>query len=65
MKVAPKLTGSYAFLIVTDDSIMGVRDPFGIRPLCLIDLPDAYVMASESCVMNELRKLYYPGVQDY
>jgi amidophosphoribosyltransferase len=63
MKVAPKLTGSYAFLIMTDDSIMGVRDPYGIRPLCLIELPDGYVMASESCVLNELRKLYYPGTK--
>ncbi|MGB9595323.1 MAG: phosphoribosyltransferase family protein, partial [Candidatus Poribacteria bacterium] len=59
-KIAPKLTGSYAFLILTDDSILGIRDPYGIRPLCFIDLPDAYVLASESCVMNELRKLYYP-----
>jgi amidophosphoribosyltransferase len=63
MKVAPKLTGSYAFLIVTDDSIMGIRDPYGIRPLCFIDMPDGYVMASESCVMNELRKLYYQGAK--
>jgi amidophosphoribosyltransferase len=63
MKVAPNLTGSYAFLIVTDDSVMGIRDPFGIRPLCLVELPDGYVIASESCVMNELRKLYYPGIK--
>lgn len=63
MMVAPKLTGSYAFLIVTDDSIMGVRDPYGIRPLCLIELPDGYVMASESCVLNELRKLFYSGTK--
>jgi amidophosphoribosyltransferase len=59
MKVAPKLTGSYAFLIITDDSVMGIRDPYGIRPLCFIELPDGYVMASESCVLNELRKLFY------
>lgn len=57
--IAPKLTGSYAFLIATEDSIVGIRDPYGIRPLCFIDLPDAYALASESCVMNELRKLYY------
>lgn len=62
-KIAPKLTGSYAFLIATDDSIIGIRDPYGIRPLCFIDLPDAYILASESCVMNELRKIYYPGTK--
>jgi len=59
MKVAPKLTGSYTFLIVTDDSVMGIRDPYGVRPLCFIELPDGYAMASESCVLNELRKLFY------
>jgi amidophosphoribosyltransferase len=63
MKVAPRLTGSYAFLIVADDSVMGVRDPYGIRPLCLFELPDGYVMASESCVLNELRKLFYSDLK--
>jgi amidophosphoribosyltransferase len=58
-QVIPGLTGSFAFLIQTEDRIIGIRDPYGIRPLCLGHLPDAYVMASESCVMNELRKLYY------
>ena len=58
-RVIPELTGSFAFLIQTDDRIIGIRDPLGIRPLCLGDLPDTYVIASESCVMNELRKLYY------
>jgi amidophosphoribosyltransferase len=58
-QVIPELTGSFAFLIQTEDRIIGIRDPLGIRPLCLGDLPDAYVIASESCVMNELRKLYY------
>lgn len=57
--VIPELTGSFAFLIQTEDRIIGIRDPYGIRPLCLGHLPDAYVIASESCVMNELRKLYY------
>jgi amidophosphoribosyltransferase len=58
-QVIPELTGSFAFLIQTEDRIIGIRDPYGIRPLCFGHLPDAYVIASESCVMNELRKLYY------
>jgi len=62
MKLAiPMLTGSFAFLIQTEDKVIGIRDPHGIRPLCVSELPDGYVIASESCVMNELRKLYYPG----
>jgi amidophosphoribosyltransferase len=62
-QVVPKLTGSFAFLIHAKDRIIGIRDPYGIRPLCLGELPDAYVVASESCVMNELRKLYYQGMK--
>jgi len=59
--VIPKLTGSFALLIQSEDKIIGIRDPHGIRPLCVGNLPDGYVIASESCVMNELRKLYYQG----
>lgn len=62
-EVLPKLTGSFSFLIQTDDATIGIRDPYGIRPLSLIEMPDSYVLASESCVMNELRKLYYHSVK--
>jgi len=62
-KVIPELAGSFAFLIQTEDKVIGIRDPYGIRPLCFGELPDGYVIASESCVMNELRKLYYQGTK--
>ena len=62
-QVIPKLAGSFAFLIQTEDKVIGIRDPHGIRPLCFGELPDGYVLASESCVMNELRKLYYQGAK--
>lgn len=61
--IAPYITGSYSFLIQTEDAILGIRDPLGIRPLCFIEPKDAYILASESCVMNELRKLYYHSVK--
>jgi len=58
-EVMPVLTGSFAFLIQWEDKIMGLRDIYGIRPLYLGKLPDGYVMASETCVMNELKKIFY------
>ncbi len=61
--VIPNLTGSFALLIQTEDKIIGIRDPYGIRPLCFGEMSDGYVLASESCVMNELRKLYYQGTK--
>ncbi len=45
-----KVEGAYSLLFMTEDSIVAVRDPMGIRPLCLGILPgqrDAHVVASE------------------
>ncbi|KJS65354.1 MAG: amidophosphoribosyltransferase [Peptococcaceae bacterium BICA1-7] len=44
--------GAYSLLIITEDSLIAVRDPYGFRPLCLGKLGDAYVVASESCALD-------------
>jgi amidophosphoribosyltransferase len=44
--------GAYALLILTENSLVGIRDPFGIRPLCLGRIGDAYLLASESCALD-------------
>jgi len=36
----PRLQGAYCLLLLTRDALVGVRDPLGIRPLCLGRLPD-------------------------
>lgn len=44
--------GAYALTILTRDAVYGVRDPLGLRPLCLGKLGDeGYVLASESCAL--------------
>lgn len=48
------LKGAYALVIMTEDRIMGVRDPMGIRPLCLGKMGDSYVLASESCALDTI-----------
>lgn len=47
-----KIRGSYAIIIMTEDSLIGMRDPHGIRPLCLGKINDSYVLASESCALD-------------
>jgi len=42
--------GSYALVITCGSKLIGVRDPYGIRPLCLGKLQDGYVLSSESCI---------------
>ena len=44
--------GSYALVIMTADKLIAVRDPYGIRPLCLGSIADDYVVASESCALD-------------
>ena len=54
------IKGSYALCILTQDSLIGVRDPNGIRPLCLGKLPEVdgkpggYIRASESCAIDSV-----------
>jgi len=49
----PRLQGAYCLLVLTRDSLVGVRDPLGIRPLCLGRLPDGGgIIASETCALD-------------
>ncbi|MFP4374374.1 MAG: amidophosphoribosyltransferase [Spirochaetaceae bacterium] len=44
--------GAFSVVILTREGLVGVRDPNGIRPLCIGSLEDGYVMASESCSLD-------------
>jgi amidophosphoribosyltransferase len=46
------IKGSYALVVLTDDALVGARDPNGIRPLCLGKLNGGWVLASESCAID-------------
>lgn len=48
------LRGSYALVMLTQDQLIAMRDPMGIRPLILGKVDDAYVVASESCAFDTL-----------
>jgi amidophosphoribosyltransferase len=48
-----KLEGAYSLTILTRDKLIGVRDPYGVRPLCIGKLNSgAYILASETCALN-------------
>ncbi len=49
-----RIHGSYSLAIAHDDTVLGVRDPQGNRPLCLGKLDDGYVIASESAAIDVL-----------
>jgi len=47
-----EIKGGYALCVMTQDRIVGARDPLGIRPLALGRLEDGYTLASESCAFD-------------
>ncbi len=47
-----QIEGAYALVCLTNDMLIGARDPIGIRPLVLGRLGSAYVLASETCALD-------------
>jgi amidophosphoribosyltransferase len=47
-----EIEGAYALACLTDNMLIGARDPVGIRPLVLGRLGDAHVLASETCALD-------------
>jgi amidophosphoribosyltransferase len=50
--VMGRLAGAYSTVILTAEGVVAFRDPAGLRPLCLGQLEDRYVVASESCALD-------------
>jgi len=52
--VMPRLQGAYSLVILNNRSLIGVRDPLGVRPLCLGKADGGWVLASESCALDHI-----------
>jgi len=50
----PRLQGAYSLAVLTENSLIGVRDPFGVRPLCLGAIDGGWCIASESCALDHI-----------
>lgn len=50
IKTLELVKGAYALVITSGDKLIGVRDPNGIRPLCIGRTKEGYVLSSESCI---------------
>jgi len=49
-----RLQGAYSLVIMTNHALFGIRDPFGVRPLCLGAINGGWVLASESCALDHI-----------
>src|SRR5207247_9892937 len=47
-----RVRGAYTLLLLTPESVIGVRDPSGFRPLTLGRLGDSWLLASETCALD-------------
>ena len=47
-----QIQGGYALVLMTNKKLIGIRDPFGIRPLVIGKLKDSYIFASETCALD-------------
>lgn len=58
-----RVKGAYSMVIMTNDTLIAVRDPNGFRPLCLGRLNSGYVVASESCSLDLVEAEYIREVE--
>jgi amidophosphoribosyltransferase len=53
-RIMPRLAGAFCLVMLTRDRLYAVRDPLGIRPLCLGRFGRGWVVASESCALDTI-----------
>jgi len=59
-----QIQGAYSLVILTNKKLIGVRDPYGIRPLVLGDLNGAPVLASETCAFDIIGAKYVRDIEN-
>ena len=59
-----QIQGGYALVMLTQNTLIGVRDPHGIRPLVIGKIKDSYVFASETCALDIIGAKYIRDVEN-
>lgn len=57
-----KIKGAYSLIVMSPRKLIGARDPFGFRPLCIGKRDNAYILASESCALDTVGAEYIRDV---
>ena len=63
LETVRRIEGAYSLVIMTEQELIGVRDPFGFRPLCLGRLDQAWVLASETCALDLIHAKFVRDVE--
>ena len=59
-----QIQGGYALVMLTQNILIGVRDPYGIRPLVIGKIKNSYVFASETCALDIIGAKYVRDVEN-
>ena len=59
-----QIQGGYSLVLMTNKKLIGVRDPFGIRPLVIGKLNDSYIFASETCALDIVNAKFIREVEN-
>jgi amidophosphoribosyltransferase len=62
-KAMEMLEGAYCLLIMSRGKLIAVRDPLGFRPLCIGQLGEAFIFASESCALDAVGATFIRDVE--
>jgi amidophosphoribosyltransferase len=63
VKTLDEIIGSYGLILMTNEVLIGARDPYGLKPLSLGKLGDDYVLASESCAFDTIGAEFIRGIE--
>src|SRR5438876_1495037 len=58
-----RLEGAYSVVMMTEQELVGLRDPFGFRPLCIGRVGDAWVLSSETCALDLIHAKFVREVE--
>ncbi len=59
-----RLQGAYSLLLMTQDTLVAIRDPYGFRPLCLGKINgNGYIVASETCALDLVEAQYVRDIE--
>ena len=59
-----QIQGGYALVMLNQSTLIGVRDPFGIRPLVIGKIKNSYVFTSETCALDIIGAKYIRDVEN-
>ena len=63
LRAAKKIKGAYALVVMSPRKLIGARDPFGFKPLCIGRRGQAYILASETCALETVGAEFIRDVQ--